>query len=135
MIRGSCLCGAIVYEVDLILEKIFNCHCSQCRKSHGAAFATQAFAKGDTLNFLKGEELLKEYRGHGGIRAFCSNCGSRLMNYAPNKNLYLSVALSCVDSLHNGTPVAHANADSKAPWYSPSENIPSFPGMPDGALD
>jgi len=135
MVKGSCLCGAIEYEAELILEKIFNCHCSQCRKSHGAAFATQAFAKGGTLKFLKGEESLKEYTGHGGVRAFCSNCGSRLMNYAPDKNLYLSVELSCVDSPHTGTPVAHANVDSKVPWHKPSENIPSYPGMPDGALD
>ena len=135
MIKGSCLCGAIEYEVEPIPEKIFNCHCSQCRKSHGAAFATQAFAKGETLKFLKGEESLKEYSGHGGVRAFCSNCGSRLMNYAPDKSLYLSVALSCVDSPYEGAPIAHANVDFKAPWHSPSENIPSYPGMPDGASD
>ncbi|MBI3562857.1 MAG: GFA family protein [Gammaproteobacteria bacterium] len=83
MINGSCLCGAIEYEVEEIPGKIYNCHCSQCRKSHGAAFATQVFARGATLRFIKGEELLKEYRqvpGHGVIRAFCSKCGSRLMN-------------------------------------------------------
>ena len=53
MVKGSCLCGEIEYEVELIEDKIFNCHCSQCRKSHGSAFATQAFAKGNSLNFLK----------------------------------------------------------------------------------
>lgn len=135
MIKGSCLCGAIEFEVEPIPEKIYNCHCSQCRKSHGAAFATQAFAKGETLKFLKGEALLKEYTGHGGVRAFCSNCGSRLMNYAPDKNLYLSVALSSVDTDYGGKPIAHANVGSKAAWHSPSQDIPSYPGMPDGALD
>ena len=135
LIKGSCLCGGIEYEVEPIPQKIYNCHCSQCRKSHGAAFATQALAKGETLKFLKGEELLKEYTGHGGVRAFCSNCGSRLMNYAPDKSLYLSVALSSVDSAYNGKPIAHANVDSKASWHNPSPDIPSYPGMPDGALD
>ena len=135
MIKGSCLCGGIEYEVEPIRQKIYNCHCSQCRKSHGAAFATQALAKGETLKFLKGEELLKEYTGHGGVRAFCSNCGSRLMNYAPDKSLYLSVALSSVDSAYNGKPIAHANVDSKASWHNLSPDIPSYPGMPDGALD
>jgi len=135
MIKGSCLCGAIVFEVELIPEKIYNCHCSQCRKSHGAAFATQAFAKGDTLKFIKGETLLKEYSGHGGVRSFCAVCGSRLMNYAPDKNLYLSVALSSVDCDYVGKPVAHANVESKASWHTPSEGIPLYPGMPDGALD
>lgn len=135
MIKGSCLCGAIEYEVEEIPGKIFNCHCSQCRKAHGAAFATQAFAKGETLRFLKGEEHLKEYVGGKGIRTFCAICGSRLMNYAPDKSLYLSVALSNVDSPFDGRPVAHANVESKASWHEPSADIPSYQGIPDGALD
>ena len=135
MIRGSCLCGAIEYEVEAIPGKIYNCHCSQCRKAHGAAFATQAFAKGETLKFIKGETFLSEYKGGFGIRAFCSKCGSRLMNYAPDKNLYLSVALSSVDSAFDGAPVAHAFVGSKASWYQPTDDIPSYDEMPAGALE
>lgn len=138
MYKGSCLCGAIKYEVESLPGRTYNCHCSQCRKSHGAAFATQSLCKGRTLRYTQGEELLSEYTGHGGVRAFCSTCGSRLMNYAPDKSLYLSVALSSIDSDTNNeaaTPIAHAFVDSKADWYTPSKDISSFPGMPDGALD
>jgi hypothetical protein len=135
VITGSCLCGGIKYEVEEMPGRIYNCHCSQCRKSHGAAFATQALAIGKTLRILEGEELLKEYTGHGGVRAFCSNCGSRLMNYAPDKSLYFSIALSSVDSDHALKPVAHAFIDSKASWHEPSNDIPSYPGLPDGALE
>ena len=138
MIKGSCLCGAIEYEVEEIPGKVYNCHCSQCRKSHGAAFSTQAFAKGATLRFIKGKEHLKEYRQfpeHGGIRAFCSTCGSRLMNYLPDKNIYLSVALSSIDSDFNAGPVAHAFVGSKASWHQPSGDIPSFESIPEGALE
>jgi len=135
MVSGSCLCGEIEYQVELIPEKVYNCHCSQCRKAHGATFATQVFAKGNTLKFKKGEALLGEYKGELGVRAFCTKCGSRLMNYAPDKSLYLSVSLSSIDGEHNIVPVAHANVESKASWHNPSEDIPSFPGIPDGALD
>jgi hypothetical protein len=135
MIKGSCLCGEISYEVEEIPGKVYNCHCSQCRKSHGTAFATQALAKGETLRILTGAEFLKEYTGHGGVRAFCSNCGSRLMNYAPDKSLYLSVALGGVDHDHQLGPVAHAYVASKAPWHEPSADIPSYSGLPDGALE
>jgi len=135
MIKGSCLCGAIEFEVEPIEDKIYNCHCSECRKSHGAAFATQMFAKGDTLSFIKGVEHLKEYIGHGGVRAFCSNCGSRLMNYAPDKKMYFSVALACVDSVFTGKPIAHAFVGSKASWYTPSTDIPSFAEMPEKVFD
>ena len=106
MIRGSCLCGKIKFEAEERPGKIFNCYCSICRKSHGAAFATQVFVKGETLRILKGEEFLKEYFSGRGYRAFCSNCGSRLMNYAKDKSLYLSVALSSIDSGFEGRPVA-----------------------------
>jgi len=135
MVKGSCLCGGIEYEVELIPNKVFNCHCSNCRKAHGAAFATQALAKAETLHFIKGQELLKEYRGQRGIRAFCGNCGSRLMNYAPDKNMYLSVALASVDTLCNAKPMAHAFVGSKADWVEPTPGISAFATIPPGALD
>ena len=37
-IRGSCLCGAVSYEITGSFKVIGHCHCSTCRKSHGAAF-------------------------------------------------------------------------------------------------
>ena len=135
MVIGSCVCGEIEYQVELIPGKVYNCHCLQCRKSHGSAFATQAFAKGETLKFTRGEELLGEYRGRLGIRAFCTKCGSRLMNYAPNKSEYLSIALSTVDSGEVGKPVANAFVDYKASWYNLSDEIPCYSEIPDGALD
>lgn len=135
MLTGSCLSGAVGFEVEEIPSKVFNCHCTQCRKSHGAAFATQAFADGSTLKFVKGEDKVKEYSGHGGVRAFCSECGSRLMNYAPDKNLYLSVAMSSLDNDYQAKPVAHAFVAYKAPWYTTSDDIPAFEELPAGALD
>lgn len=55
-----------------------------------------AFAKGETLRFLKGESMLHEYKTASGSRSFCGECGSRLMNFAPNKADYLGIALSCL---------------------------------------
>ncbi|NRB42040.1 MAG: GFA family protein [Pseudomonadales bacterium] len=132
MIQGSCQCGKIVYQVEAIPEHTYNCHCSACRKAHGATFATQLFAKGETLTFLQGEDLLSEYVGEVGIRTFCSNCGTRLMNYAADKSHYLSVALASVEGDHGIVPVAHCNVESKALWHEPSEDIPLFQGFPDG---
>jgi len=136
MIQGSCLCGLIEYEVELIPEKTFNCHCSFCRKAHGAAFVTLSVAKGDTLVISKGNEYLKEHKnGLGGFRAFCSNCGTRLMNYAPDKSTYLAICLSTVDTPISFFPSAHANIESKASWHEPYKGIPAFKGIPEGALD
>ena len=75
---------------------VFNCHCLKCKLSHGAAFATQVIANKQSLTYLKGEKLVKEYHSGGALRAFCSSCGSRLMNYGPEGVNYLSVALTVI---------------------------------------
>lgn len=56
---GNCLCGEIEFEAEEIPGMVFNCHCSRCRKAHGAAFATQAFAVRSSLKFRKGQQILK----------------------------------------------------------------------------
>ncbi|MGH8286041.1 MAG: GFA family protein, partial [Steroidobacteraceae bacterium] len=40
MIRGSCLCGGVRFEIDGPVGRASHCHCSMCRKAHGAAFGT-----------------------------------------------------------------------------------------------
>lgn len=128
---GQCLCGQIIFKAQEIPEVVFNCHCSRCRTSHGADYATQAFAVRDSLEFISGKDKLKEYESTGGIRTFCSNCGSRLMNYAKEGGDYLSVAIACLDDTYEGKAVANCFANDKAPWHTINEEIPSFETFPD----
>lgn len=132
MANGSCLCGSIRYEVEILPEKIFNCHCKFCRKAHGADYATVAVVKYSSFKLFDEKGFLKEHQnGAGGFRAFCSECGTRLMNYAPDKNMFFAVMLSTIDSPINFKPVAHANTESKASWCEPYPGIPQFSGFPD----
>lgn len=128
--HGKCLCGEIEFVAQEVAGLVFNCHCSRCRRSHGADYATQAFAARSSLQFLKGEELLKEYDSGGGLRTFCSNCGSRLMNYAKEGGDYLSVAIACLDESYQGQAIAHCFVNSKAPWHTPSADIESHEELP-----
>ncbi|MEJ2444012.1 MAG: GFA family protein [Exilibacterium sp.] len=128
---GKCLCGDIEFTARAIPGMVFNCHCSRCRVSHGADYATQAFAVRNSLTFIKGDDKLREYESTGGIRAFCSNCGSRLMNYAKDGGDYLSIAVACLDESFQGKAVAHCFTDSRAPWHTPAAGIPAFKGLPD----
>ena len=52
MVKGSCLCGNIRYEVEIIPEQVFNCHCKFCRKAHGADYTTVAVAKYSTFKLI-----------------------------------------------------------------------------------
>ena len=130
MVTGRCLCEAIQYQVKLIPNQVYSCHCSICQKSHGSAFATLALADGKTLKFLQGQEYLTDYFSGGGYRAFCQKCGSRLMNYAKDKTQYLSVMVSSLDSKENIQPVANVCIESKLDWVILSDKIPAMEGIP-----
>lgn len=135
MVKGSCLCGEIQYQVELIPEQVYSCHCSRCQRSHGAAFATLALAVGETLSFIKGKDKLVDYFSGGGYRAFCSVCGSRLMNYAEDKSQYLSVAVGCLENSDDIRPVANLCVESKRPWLDAATEIPSYEGIPKELLE
>ncbi len=133
MVKGSCLCGNISYQVELIPDMIFNCHCKFCRKAHGADYVTIAVAEASSLKLTDEKGLLKEHHNDiGGVRAFCSECGTRLMNYSADKQSYFSVTLSTVDTPVDVKPAAHVNTESKASWCEPFAGIPQFSGLPDG---
>jgi hypothetical protein len=130
-LSGKCLCGKIEFLAEDVPGMVFNCHCSRCRKSHGSAFATQVFANGASLKFVKGKELLCEYDGgSGGLRTFCSNCGSRLMNYSKDSTDYLSICISAIDSDIKIAPVADCFTDNKFEWCQVDKNIQQYSALP-----
>jgi len=51
---GSCLCGSIKYTTNSEIMAVSHCHCSMCRKAHGAAFATYGSAPQPAHNFTAG---------------------------------------------------------------------------------
>jgi len=79
MIRGSCLCSAVRYEVSVPFEEMHHCHCSRCRKAHGAAFSTFGRVPATALTVTSGADLIRRYRSSAQVeRAFCATCGSNL---------------------------------------------------------
>lgn len=125
---GKCLCGGIEFTFTPKDHIAFNCFCSMCRRSHGADYATQIPSSKSSLVFISGKEYLTEYKSSKyGNRAFCKECGSRLMNFADsNISDYMSVSLSCVTSAHTITAAANFQVASKADWVIPDARIPSY---------
>src|SRR5260221_12862403 len=80
MLRGSCLCGGVRYEISGALSGALNCHCSMCRKAHGAAFRSRARVRAADFSWVEGEELVTYYESSAGNRrVFCRVCGSALL--------------------------------------------------------
>ena len=76
-IQGSCLCGTVRYEVDGPFTAMLSCHCSMCRKHHGAPFATYATAALAGFRWTNGEHALGHYAASPNYsRSFCTTCGA-----------------------------------------------------------
>lgn len=129
MIKGQCLCGQIHFEANEIPGMVFNCHCSRCRKAHGAAFSTQVIGMKNTLRFLSGQEQLKEYVVGNIVRAFCGSCGSRLMNYTIGPE-YLSISLSVIKDNEKLMPVGECFVSEKLPFVQLDGAIAHYPQLP-----
>jgi len=128
---GQCLCGQIEFEFVPVGDTALRCYCSICQRSHGADCATQLISKKSSLRFISGDSLVAEYSSSPmGVRAFCSNCGARLMNYAKAKSDYMSVALACVISDHKIKPVVNVQVASKPQWAQPDDSVPCFDEFP-----
>ena len=61
MITGHCECGRVRFEIDGAVEDLSHCHCSQCRRLHGAAYATFAGVPRDSFRYLEGNADVKTY--------------------------------------------------------------------------
>ena len=134
MITGSCLCQAVKYELSKPPEEMSNCHCSMCRKSHGAPFATFARVKASTLRFATGEEQLVRYRSsHPVQRCFCPICGSPIVFLFDGMPDAAWIAAGTLDQDPGVKPTSHIFVDSKAPWHDITDNLPQHAEYPQEA--
>ena len=124
--KGSCLCGEVQFSVTGFDEQVANCHCTMCRKFHGAAFGTLVSAQG--LRWLSGKSLLKEFvASNETTRTFCSQCGSSLgfrVKGVPLKQMELAIA-----TFDNEIPVtvdAQIYTEYKANWCELKQNLDTF---------
>lgn len=117
MLKGSCLCGAVTYEVDTSLEKATHCHCSMCRKAHGAAFATYTTVSKKSFRFTTGEADVAAYRSSPEVvRTFCRRCGSNLQFLRDGRDT-LGLALGSLDSALGALPVDEIFTEAQPSWY------------------
>ena len=138
ILHGSCLCGGIKFEISGPLIAPSNCHCSKCRKQHGAAFRSRARAQKSDFRFVQGEELVTFYESTpGSFRGFCRVCGSPIINKFsagtpiaerdPNAPSRYGIALATLDDDPGLRPAAHTFVAYKAPWFEITDDLPQYP--------
>ncbi len=124
--QGSCLCGQIRFEVTGFHQPTAHCHCSMCRKFHGAPFA--ALTQVDNLTWLSGKHLLKDYVApNGTTRTFCEQCGSSVGFRRKGDDLaQIELSLALFDSDIEVEVDAHIYTDYQSNWYPISDDLPQF---------
>ena len=128
MIRGSCLCKGVRFEIHGKLGRSSHCHCSMCRKAHGAAFGSYAAARREDFKVTAGEELIARYRSSAGVeRTFCSRCGSTLQFLSEKRPDIADVALGVLDDDPGIRVPHHIFVASKASWVEITDGLPQYP--------
>ncbi|HVO48984.1 MAG TPA: GFA family protein [Steroidobacteraceae bacterium] len=128
--QGSCLCGAVRYEVDGPFQSMLSCHCSMCRKHHGAPFATFVSAPLAGFRWLSGQDEVQQYpSSQSGSRGFCRVCGSVAPMFIEAMGLVLCPAGNLLGDI-GIRPQAHIFVGSKAPWYEITDSLPQHAEFP-----
>ena len=128
--HGHCLCESIEFEIDSDLPKLYQCHCSLCRRQGGSASNTATIVSSDKFRWIRGAELISSWRKPTGFRSdFCMRCGSPVPN--PLRGLpYVWVPAGLLDAPGPLEIVAHIFVDSKAPWDVLPPGGVHFPDAP-----
>ena len=128
---GSCLCGAVEFEIDGVFESFFLCHCEYCRKDTGSAHAVNLFSTSARIRWISGSENVQVFQlqetRH--VRSFCLTCGSALPTVQLGGKLIVVPAGSLEDDVEL-RPTAHIFCSSKANWDTDLEDIPRFDKLP-----
>jgi hypothetical protein len=112
---GSCLCGAVLYEVEGPLREVIACHCTQCRKQTGHFMAATA-AKLDKFRIVR-DEGLRWYRSSDSAqRGFCQICGSTLFWQGKGRD-YVAIAAGTVDGDTGLRIAGHIFCADKGDYY------------------
>ncbi|MEZ5661486.1 MAG: GFA family protein [Burkholderiaceae bacterium] len=127
--RASCLCGTIRFEVSEIERRAGHCHCSMCRKFHGAEYATLATVPRRAITWQAGQDAVADYCAQNGtIRSFCRQCGSSLFFASPRADpATIEVALAVFDDDLPVVPDAHIFVHYAPNWSVISDDLPRFP--------
>lgn len=125
MARGSCLCGAVSYEITGPMRDVVACHCTQCRKQSGHFYAATSCAEADlTLSDPNG--VLKWYAASDDAkRGFCGTCGSALF-WKREGGANVSILAGSLDDDGGVRLDRHIYVADKGDYYEVADGLPTY---------
>ena len=117
-LRGSCLCGAVAYEVDLPLARFVRCWCSRCRKASGASPTTNAYVAPDAFRWTRGADRVARYdlpTARSFATGFCTTCGAPLP-HSTRSGREVVIPAGSLDDDPGIVPTETAFPENRAAW-------------------
>lgn len=127
IVTGSCFCGAVKFEIELPTLFCGHCHCSICRRPHGASFVTWTGVPPERFKLTAGEQDIARFgSSEKGTRSFCRNCGSQI--FCQTEPEVIDIALAALHGKIDRRPEAHYYYDSRADWTVVNDDLPKLGG-------
>ena len=124
-LSGKCLCGAVRFVIRAISDAVM-CHCAQCRKAQGAAFACNLPVAASDFRYKSGQSIVQEFKSSPSkTRVFCSNCGSPIFSKRKGSGT-LRIRTGTLDGNPKFNVVAHIFCESAANWAPILDNLPKY---------
>lgn len=130
VLRGQCFCGQVKYEVENNFKDFYLCHCKQCQRLTGSAFASNIITDPDNIKWLEGREKITEYEHRSRVfsKSFCSSCGSGVPYINKSGDALVVPAGSLTDD-PNIMPKANIFSTEKACWLNEGLQAEAFDGF------
>ena len=112
---GGCLCGEVRFKIEGEPLRVAQCHCDDCRKATGSAFATNIFVNEENLTVLQGNTKSFEHAADSGnaiVKEFCGSCGSQLFGHGSGRPGIKPVKIGSIDDIGSIQPDAEVFTSS-----------------------
>lgn len=131
---GSCLCGAVKYEVRGPLRDVLFCHCINCRRTHGHVSAYTSSRREDLV--VTEDQGLKWYRSTQDVtpnvhRGFCQECGASLF-WDPRGQDFVYISAGSLDPPTGVKGAGHIWLSEAGDYYEIDDDLPKAEGSSHG---
>ncbi|WP_342359875.1 GFA family protein [Terrarubrum flagellatum] len=127
--EGCCACGRTRYQLTSKPMFVHCCHCLDCQRQTGSAFALNALIEADRVELLSGdvEEIATPApSGRPQLIYRCSICKVALWSVYGERRAIRFVRVGTLDEPSSLTPDVHIFTRSKQPWVRLPEGAPAF---------
>ena len=126
---GRCTCGEVRFRLTSAPMIVQACHCTECQRLSGGAFAVNAMIEADRVETLSGEPVRAAVTGTSGKPQAiyrCPRCRVALWSQYPGGSSSVRfVRVGTLDEPARLPPGIHIFTSTRLPWLALPEGVPA----------